>query len=394
MLTNINLKENEQRVAIVAVGYIRPMALRRLLDSLEASYYPVDNVPLVISVDGSGDEKTYNLARNFRWSHGDKYVNIEENGRLGLVKHIYQCADLTNVFRAIVLLEDDLFVSPYFYSYVLQSLEKYGDEPEIAQIALYNNETNGFVGQLSPRISDGYDVFLGQSTCSWGECWNARMWKNYCDWRDGSCTEEIILAQDMPARIKGWKRAWSRSFNAFLLNQKKYVLFPQISLSTNFSDAGEHGDSNNNIVQVNLQQGNFKYRMPSMNDIQRYDSFINNEALYEWLSMDRETVCLDVFGFRERTNQRYILSTRMLPYKVVKSFALNMRPIELYVKYDVPGKGLYLYDTTVSGKGNSAYSRFLGEYHLQRMNRNMIISFLKNELIKDIRRKVDKLIKK
>ena len=388
MLTNINTPENKQRVAIVAVGYNRYKSLKRLLDSVESASYPVDNVPLVISIDCSGDESVYKLARDFKWSHGDKYVNIESEGRLGLVKHIYQCAGLTKVFRAIILLEDDLFVSPFFYSYVLQTLDKYGGCPVVAQIALYHNETNGFVGHPYPKVNDGYDVFLAQSTCSWGQCWNERMWDDFCEWRDSVCNDELINAQDMPATIKGWTRAWSRYFNAFLLHQKRYVLYPQVSLTTNFSDAGEHGNDNNNVVQVNLQQGDFLYRMPDIEAIQRYDSFGNNESLYEWLSMSPQDTCLDIFGNHEKKNQRYIISTRHLPYQVIKTFALNLRPIELNVKYDIPGKGLYLYDTLEPGRGNGDYSNYLGNYFFQRYNPKLMIKFVEGMVISGVKRKI------
>lgn len=391
MLTNINIEENKQRVAVVAVGYNRYKSLKRLLDSVESASYPVKDVPLVISIDGSGDESVYALARNFKWSHGEKYVNIEEGGRLGLVKHIYQCAGLTNVFRAVILLEDDLFVSPFFYSYVLQALDKYGDTLDVAQIALYHNETNGFVGHPHPKVNDGFEVFLAQSTCSWGQCWNEKMWKAFCEWRDHVCTDELISEQDMPARIKGWKRAWSRYFNAYLLHQNKYVLYPQVSLTTNFSDAGEHGDDNNNVVQVNLQQGDILYRMPDIEYIQRYDSFGNNEGLYRWLSMKPDDVCLDIFGIHERKNQRFILSTKQLPYKIVRTFALNMRPIELNVKYNIPGKGLYFYDTYESGKGNGDYSMYLGDYYFQRLNSELMLNYIRRNILSIIKGKIRKM---
>lgn len=391
MLTNINTQENKQRVAVIAVGYNRYKSLKRLLDSVESASYPVANVPLIISIDCSGDESVYELARSFKWSHGEKYVNIEDAGRLGLVKHIYQCAGLTKVFRAIILLEDDLFVSPFFYSYVLQAIDKYGDAPAVAQIALYHNETNGFVGHPYPKVNDGFDVFLAQSTCSWGQCWNERMWNAFCTWRDHICTDELINEQDMPATIKGWTRAWSRYFNAYILHQNKYVLYPQVSLTTNFSDAGEHGDDNNNIVQVNLQQGDFLYRMPGIQELQRYDSFGNNEGLYAWLSMKPYDVCLDIFGIHERKNQRYILSTRLLPYKIVKTFALNMRPIELNVKFNIPGKGLYLYDTDESGKGSYDYSKYLGDYYFQRLNSRLMLKYLRGNIISRVKRKIRKI---
>ena len=114
MITGINIPENKEKIAIVAVGYNRKKSLERLLSSLEVAYYQHEDIPLVISIDASGDEEVYALAREYNWTHGEKYVNIQQE-RLGLKNHIYQCGDLTKYFKAIILLEDDLYVSPYFY---------------------------------------------------------------------------------------------------------------------------------------------------------------------------------------------------------------------------------------------------------------------------------------
>ena len=122
---------NKSKVAIVCVGYNRIKSMKRLLGALRSAKYPSNDVPLVISVDCSGDTELYNYVKDFEWPYGQKYVNIQEE-RLGLKNHIYQCGDLTEYFKAIILLEDDLFVSPYFYSYVLKTLEKYGDDNRIA----------------------------------------------------------------------------------------------------------------------------------------------------------------------------------------------------------------------------------------------------------------------
>ena len=136
---NLDFSGNKDKVAIVCVGYNRIKSLSRLLNSLLCAKYPNNDIPLVISIDCSGDQSLYNYVREFKWPYGNKYVNIQEV-RLGLKNHIYQCGDLTKYFKAIILLEDDLVVSPVFYSYVLQSLNVYSEEPRIAEISLYKNE--------------------------------------------------------------------------------------------------------------------------------------------------------------------------------------------------------------------------------------------------------------
>ena len=132
----IEINENKERIAIVVVGYNRLHSLKRVLSSLLHAKYMLEEVPLVISIDCSGDKELYCYVEEFNWPYGSKYVNINSE-RMGLKNHIFQCGDLTHFFKGIILLEDDLFVSPYFYSYAEQALDKYGNHEKVAQISLY-----------------------------------------------------------------------------------------------------------------------------------------------------------------------------------------------------------------------------------------------------------------
>lgn len=336
----------KDQIAIVVVGYNRLSSIKRLLGSLLDSKYPEKQVPLVISIDCSGDERLYQYVREFHWPFGEKYVNIQKE-RLGLKNHIFQCGELTRLFKAIVLLEDDLFVSPFFYEYVEKTVEAYGEDESIAEISLYKNESNGYAGLPFSNIQDGTDVFLMQDVSTWGQCWTEQMWSKFVAWRD-SHTEEDIQNIDMPERIKKWERAWSKYYNAYVVATGRHVIYPNISLTTNFSDAGEHGGTQNSAVQVNLLQGKKEYCLRPVSELVRYDIYSNNEAIVNWIGKTSDDVCLDVYGIHQNAGERYILSTRVLPYNIVDSFALFMRPIELNIKYQIKGKGIYLYDTKLN----------------------------------------------
>ena len=283
--------QNKEKVAIICVGYNRIKSMKRLLGSLLKAVYPSKDIPLVISVDCSGDTELYEYVKEFEWPFGRKYVNIQEK-RLGLKDHIYQCGELTNQFKAIILLEDDLFVSPFFYSYVLKTLDKYGNDSRIAQISLYKNERNGYVGLPFVNIQNGSDVFLMQDVSTWGECWTKSMWSEFKKWRD-THSEEDIQKVDMPSEIKGWIRAWSKYYNAYVVDSNKFVIYPNIPVTTNFSDAGEHGGDNNSLVQVNLLQQDYDYRLYDVDKLARYDIYFNNVCLYEKLGIPENDLCLD-----------------------------------------------------------------------------------------------------
>lgn len=360
--------QNRERYAIVSVGYNRLNSQKRLLESVKrADYSTYENVPLVISIDCSGDEELYKYVREFEWPYGDKHVLIHEK-RKGLKEHILFCGDLTQHFKGVILLEDDLYVAKDFYNYTVQMDAAYGNCEKVASIALYSNEMNGFCWLPLNRLHNVADVFADQSICSWGEFWNTRMWRGFREWfKDSEIKWENL---DMPIQIKQWERAWSKFFYAYMIENDKYSIYPHTALSTNFSDAGEHGDSNNTIVQVSLQQGRKQYVTLPFEQLVKYDVYSNNIGLADILNIPLKDICLDLYGIRpNELNKRYYLSVKHLPYKVVKSYGLYMRPHELNVIEDIPGNDIFLYDTTQRAskpKGKGLQNRLL--YHLHGFN--------------------------
>lgn len=346
MIKNIVDPINQDRIALVVVGYNRLYGLKRLLESLKRADYGEDNVPLVISIDCSGNKDVYTYASKFEWPHGCKYVNIEET-RLGLREHIYKCGDLCNYFKAIALFEDDIWVSPYFFSYLKLTVENYGQNEHICEIALYRNERLGGSGFYFDILHDGSDYFLWQDICTWGQCWTSQMWNGFRTWLEKHDDEYIINNVDMPTEAKQWTRAWSKYYMAYEIDTHKYVLYPQISLTTNFNDGcGEHGGGDN-WVQVNVLHGNRHFHFKDVGELVKYDIYNNNEQLLDWLpNMYHDQICLDLYGIRTTYREkRYVLSMKRLPYSIVEEWGIEMCPLELNVLYNIKGKGIRLYDT-------------------------------------------------
>lgn len=367
-MNQIDNPQNKELYAIVSVGYNRIKSQKRQLEAIKrADYTRYESVPLVISIDCSGDEELYNYARDFEWPHGEKYVIIREK-RMGLKEHILACGDLTSYFKGIILLEDDIYVSKDFYNYTIQMEATYGDCPKVASISLYSNEMNGYCWLPLNRLHNEADVFADQAVSTWGEAWNTRMWTEFRDWL---AKTDIPWEQiDMPHQIKEWTKAWSKFYDAYMVMEDKYSIFPYTSLTTNFSDAGEHGSANNTIVQVSLQQGNRQYLTLPFEQLVKYDIYSNNLLLPELLGIPRKDICLDMYGVRPNDkNCRYYLSVQRLPYKVIKSYGLYMRPQELNVIEDIAGEDIFLYDTIEKAnkpKGGKKSGRLI--YYLHGFN--------------------------
>ena len=125
---------NKEKIAIVVVGYNRLYPIQRLLKSLEAANYRESDIPLVLSIDCGGNDDLNSYVNDYKWPFGEKYVIIHEK-RLGLKQHIFSCGDLTKYFKGIILLEDDIYVSPCFYNYALDACSYYDKDSNAACIA-------------------------------------------------------------------------------------------------------------------------------------------------------------------------------------------------------------------------------------------------------------------
>ena len=341
--------ENKEKIAIVVVGYNRIDSMRRLLDSLSNSQYEHADIPLIISIDCSGDKALYDFVRQFEWTHGPKYVNIQEE-RLGLRKHILQCGGFTKYFKAVILLEDDIFVSEYFYQYVEKAVDFYYDEDRIGGISLYQNE----MGTSYPVMfmNDGSSTYLKQGPASWGECWTDRQWAKFKEWYS-VFSDERFKEIDMPEYVKKWPKAWSKYYMAYLVETSRYFVFPFISHTTCFGDDGEHATSFSNLGQVNLLCGKPFYFFKPFGEMIRYDSYGTNELVYKWLGLLPEELCVDFKCNKINLNHcRFLLTPAVLPLKVIRSYGLKMRPMELNIKYCIPGNELFLYDT-IDGRANA-----------------------------------------
>ena len=365
--------ENKQKVALVVVGYNRLDSIRRLLESLSNAKYS-ETAPLVISIDASGCQPLYDYVQSFQWQHGDKYVLIKEK-RMGLRDHIISCGDLTRFFKAVVILEDDLFVSEYFYDYVLQAVEVYDKEDRVSGISLYRP----CMDRNLPidYVFDGNDTFAYQNVESWGECWTERMWNEFREWY-GNTPEHDFSNVDMPTFIKGWKKAWSKFYMAFQIETGRYFVYPSISHTTCFSEAGVHGNTSS-IGQTVLLSGKKHYELKPFDELTRYDIYGTNYDVYQWLGLTEDELCVDFNGYHDNTNKcRYILSPYKYPFKVVKEFALSLRPIELNVKYALLGSGLFLYDTENNDDklAERKYPVSLAYYHIRQFNIRVLYKYV------------------
>ena len=165
--------------AIVTIAYNRPDSLGRLLSSLGNAKYPEGSeVTLVISIDKSDTDEVVRLAKEYEWPFGEKVV-IARKERMGLKNHVLACGDLTDTYGSIIVLEDDLYVSPSFYEYAVKALDFTEGDERIGGVSLYNHLFNVHARRSFMAIDDGYDNWYFQFASSWGQAYTKSQWDGF-----------------------------------------------------------------------------------------------------------------------------------------------------------------------------------------------------------------------
>ncbi len=335
------------KIGIVTIGYNRKESIKRLISSLLVATYTQD-VDLIISIDKSDNNQVVDYANSVEWNYGKKIVKtFEEN--LGLKKHVLTCGNYLNEFNydAIIVLEDDIVVAPGFFNYALQTIEYYKNNKNIAGISLYTHTWNFLAGRPFIPIKSESDVYFMQYAQSWGQIWMKNQWNDFYKWYEEKMFENFDLNK-IPSNVLEWdEKSWLKYHIQYCIDKNKYFVYPYLSLTTNFSDAGTHNSFNNTGMQVPLDMSIDKIYVLSDLDNKSimYDSFFENVNLYKFLNLDINEVEIDLFGTKKIYNKRYLFSTKQLNYKIVKTYGLELKPWELNVCYNIKGNELFLYDT-------------------------------------------------
>ena len=344
--------------AIVVVAYNRPESLQRLLESL-AVLRGAAGVSLVISIDVGGDQfaKVLAVAEQFEWLYGEKQIVVRERP-YGLIKHVFTCGDLVDEFGSIILLEDDLVVSPMTYRYAADALDFYADDPQIAGISLNALWFHGITHEpFTPYLDDG-DVFFMQIAWFQGQAYTQQQWGAFREWRktapsasstalsrSGQAVPQVLPADNMHELFQTFPPTdWFPLKTKYLVQTDRFYVFPRESLSTNFGDSGTHVQGTS-FFQVPLQtrRSNFRFQ-PLADSVAVYDSFQEmlsarvNRLTDQFAAYD---FTVDLHGTRSLVNipSEFVLTTQGM-HNPLATFGLERRPLLANVVHQQPGQGI------------------------------------------------------
>lgn len=154
-MDNVKNKENMTYAPIALFTYNRADHTQKAVESLLQNAEAKDSELFIFS-DGPKNEKAVEGVMNNReYIHEVKELEgiafktvtiIEREKNWGLADNLIAgITELTNKYGRVIVVEDDLIVSPFFLKYMNDALEKYKDEYRVASIAAFLNPVDGDV---------------------------------------------------------------------------------------------------------------------------------------------------------------------------------------------------------------------------------------------------------
>eukprot|EP00188_Purpureofilum_apyrenoidigerum_P001641 Plantae.Rhodophyta-Purpureofilum_apyrenoidigerum.ctg19257.p1 GENE.Plantae.Rhodophyta-Purpureofilum_apyrenoidigerum.ctg19257~~Plantae.Rhodophyta-Purpureofilum_apyrenoidigerum.ctg19257.p1 ORF type:complete len:784 (-),score=172.86 Plantae.Rhodophyta-Purpureofilum_apyrenoidigerum.ctg19257:1570-3921(-) len=235
---------------VIVLTMNRPWALERLLKSIDGAEYGNDEVDLDIIVDkpkkkDEADPSTLQTANQFPWKRGEKRV-IVFNKNQGLIRTWLTCFNATNANERVVILEDDLEVSPLYYRYLNAVHDQYHDVHDIAGFSL---QRATLIPTFNParKIAHGnHPVYMYKLVGTWGFSPRAEQWTQFQKWFFERFEDKSFKPFVDGLRINDWYngREWSNWFLRFCDEEDYFTLYGNMpektTLCANWREPGEH----------------------------------------------------------------------------------------------------------------------------------------------------------
>jgi|688.fasta_scaffold281196_2 hypothetical protein len=271
------------------------------------------NSDLWVFIDGPKSKKDliiqnkiYTFTKKLK---GFKSLNIiKDEVNKGLAKSITNgVTQLLRKSNSVIVIEDDILVSPYFLEFMNSGLNTYENDRLVASI-------HGYVYPTTIKLPETF--FIRGSDC-WGWGTWRRAWVKYNDDGrdlltkiknhrekmlfdfDGSSGYIKMLEDNLIGKNDSWAVKWYAS--TFLENM--YTLYPGRSLVTNIGldGTGTHkGFSRQDITFSHNSRIN-------VSKIKVEDSLIGREAFTKYFETNKQKSLLKLFKYLYRMTQRKVL---------------------------------------------------------------------------------------
>lgn len=246
---------------VVLFAYARLDHLRQTIDSLRTNRES-GSTPLYVFCDGPRHEghKAQTDAVRAYVDSIDGFASVTRVYRdknLGLAKSIISgVSEILSKHESVIVMEDDLVVSPYFLQFMNEGLQLYRDEDRVASI-------HGYSFPVLDQLPETF--FLRGADC-WGWATWARAWRHFEPdgeklldaLREQKLTREFDLGGAYPYtrmlanQVAGKNDSWAVRWHASCYLKNMLTLYSGRSLVNNIGtdDSGTHCATTDDFTQV------------------------------------------------------------------------------------------------------------------------------------------------
>jgi hypothetical protein len=243
--------EFKSNIQIAIFAFNRPSHLETCLNSVKLNKEAIES-DLTIFVDGPRSEKDL-VSVNEVLAIAEKVTGfksilvVKSPINKGLANSVVDgVSRILEKNPAVIVLEDDLIVSPYFLEYMCRSLGKFQNEKVVASI-------HGYLPNLSKETQAPF--FLRGADCwgwaTWSDRWNSVEWDG-AKLRDELIKKKLVKQFNhdgnynyfgmLERQLNGENDSWAIRWHASMFLQNKLTLYPNKSLviNTGMDGTGRH----------------------------------------------------------------------------------------------------------------------------------------------------------
>ena len=253
------------RHKIVVLTQKRYNSLGRLIDSLLAATYEGDIVDIEFHVDQValtassyfaregdviGRQKVLDMLERFEWPYGKK--RIQENrvfeGIRGQWLGAYVSPFASNEGEVVVILEDDIVVSPWFFYWLKRAHRAFANRTDVAGFSLQRRKITASGAAIANVQTQNNTPYLQLQVGPWGFSPRREVWAQFVQEYDNIDIDQNTLISSAWYRKhqeEGRSHAmWTHHFLSYCKEETLYTVFPNLpgglELAVHREVDGEH----------------------------------------------------------------------------------------------------------------------------------------------------------
>lgn len=245
----------------------RPRSLERLIHSLDTAVYPTgSSVDLRVSIDrsfdGHVDTETTRVLRSLEWTHGVLDVKIwpKKVGLFGQWIEAWPAEQYPeDMYKAVILLEDDLQVSPFYANWFVGAHEAYGNVSGVGAITGQRPNLVAAINgpsSVASQVPKGVKAFGYMLMATWSLSPKHSVWVDFRRWVTEKRAKDPNFIPNVPGivpnqwyehfRTRGEEdNMWEMWFIRFTFEKNLHTVYPWIqegqkTIVGNWMEAGLH----------------------------------------------------------------------------------------------------------------------------------------------------------